>query len=43
LIWCRLALHIREIILLDHSRHGFKPLAQGEWDNCHVWHAASGV
>ena len=24
-------------------RHGFKPLAQGEWDNYYVWQLASGA
>jgi GNAT superfamily N-acetyltransferase len=24
-------------------RHGFKPLAQGEWDNYYVWYVASGA
>ena len=24
-------------------RHGFKPLARGEWDNYYVWHVASGA
>ena len=24
-------------------RHGFKPVAQAEWDNYYVWHAASGA